>query len=393
MLKSDDASCQTALKGSCSTDAAKAHSPFASEPCAVCCGHLQHALRAAHCTHADITAYCANHSIPVMMTAVQKTGSCSTPFDCVQSRRVPVPAPGKEQALLRVASSSVNPCDADYVEGSFGGCSGGGGTLGSDVAGTVVKAGAGCRLKTGDRVWADENGFTGTDTGGMAEYAVVQCAQAGIAPTSINLTAAGTIPLAGLTSVEAMQALGAPWTAANLTVVVTSGTGGTGYLGVQLAKAFGAARVVTATSGAANIALARSFGADIVIDYKVQDIFSALPDDSVDLVYDNYGAAGTADRAMPKIKVGGTYLIVPGGEGGRVSAHPRAGIHQLTFRGTASLTHAGLDVLAAQFDRTDALRLRPRLYAQVPLAEAKRAYALSATGDVVGKVAVVAGGG
>ena len=64
------------------------------------------------------------------------------------------------------------------------------------------------------------------------------------------------------------------------------------------AQAFGAARVVTSTSGAANIALARSFGADVVTDYKKQDIFSALPDASVDIVYDNFGAAGTADRAM-----------------------------------------------------------------------------------------------
>ena len=49
----------------------------------------------------------------------------------------------------------------------------------------------------------------------------------------------------------------------------------------------GAARVVTATSGAANIALAKSFGADVVIDYKVEDIFAALPNDSVDIVYDS----------------------------------------------------------------------------------------------------------
>eukprot|EP01046_Picozoa_sp_COSAG06_P058939 COSAG06_NODE_12018_length_1434_cov_11.669663_2_plen_91_part_00 len=71
----------------------------------------------------------------------------------------------------------------------------------------------------------------------MAEFAIVSCSQAGIAPHAINLTAAGTVPLAGLTSLEALQALGAPWTAPNLTVVVTSGTGGTGYIGVQLAKA------------------------------------------------------------------------------------------------------------------------------------------------------------
>ena len=106
-----------------------------------------------------------------------------------------------------------------------------------DVAGTVAKIGRGdCRLKVGDRVWADLGGVKG-DTGGMADYAVVRCAQAGIAPRAINLTAAGTIPLAGLTSVEALEAMGAPWPQPNLTMVVTSGTGGTGYIGVQLAKA------------------------------------------------------------------------------------------------------------------------------------------------------------
>jgi hypothetical protein len=143
--------------------------------------------------------------------------------------------------------------------GLFAGCSGGSGVLGSDVAGTVVKTGTGCHLKVGDRAWADENGFTspGEDSGGMADFAVVNCVQAGVAPSTINLTAAGTIPtsicldpgsrsgvqigrstigfpynvprpgtqqglirddpsagtipLAGLTSLEALRALGAPW--------------------------------------------------------------------------------------------------------------------------------------------------------------------------------------
>ena len=111
-----------------------------------------------------------------------------------------------------------------------------------------------------------------------------------------------------------------------------SGTGGTGFIGVQLAKALGAGTVITSTSGAADIAFAKSLGADRVFDYKVLDIFApgALPDNSVDVVYlpnisldpacpatfpikthmpgsryDNYGAAGTADKAMSKIKPGG----------------------------------------------------------------------------------------
>ena len=395
------ASCRAALTAACSTNAARAHSPFAHEPCAVCAENMQRALKLANCSHADIVSYCegAPGSIPTMMTAAYKDGSCEAPFACVKTRRVPVPDPGSGEALIRSAGSSVNPCDVDYVEGEFAGCSGGGGTLGMDVAGTVVKLGTGkCRLQVGDRVWADLGGVRG-DTGGMADYAVVRCDQAGIAPNSINvtpapilvprlpsavhvpdtnrrcpqLTAAATIPLAGLTSVECLQATGAPWSAPNLTVVVTSGTGGTGFIAVQLAKAFGAARVVTSTSGAANIALARSFGADVVTDYKKQDIFAALPDASVDIVYgestckpllhtrgifdsrcsefaDNFGAPGTADRAMRTMRHGGTILVLPGGESGKISKHPRADVRQITFSGTRSSAHDGLDTMAAFFD-------------------------------------------
>ena len=36
----------------------------------------------------------------------------------------------------------------------------------------------------------------------------------------------------------------------------------------------------------------------------------ALPDNSVDVVYDNYGAKGTADKAMAKVKPGGVYLVL-----------------------------------------------------------------------------------
>jgi len=95
----------------------------------------------------------------------------------------------------------------------------------------------------GDDVWADVGGvgvsaqdqlflaisehslteclcFQG-DTGAMAEYAVVNCAQTGLKPKSLNFTEAGTIPLVGFTSLECLTKTGAPWSKPNLTVVVT----------------------------------------------------------------------------------------------------------------------------------------------------------------------------
>ena len=72
---------------------------------------------------------------------------------------------------------------------------------------------------------------------------------------------------------------------------------------------------------------------------QVVDIFDALPDDSVDIVYDNYGADGTADKAMPKIRSGGVYLLMPHGEcfvsksqkPPCLSAHLKPGVSQVNY--------------------------------------------------------------
>ena len=113
----------------------------------------------------------------------------------------------------------------------------------------------------------------------------------------------------------------------NMTVVITSGSGGTGYLGIQMARALGASKIITAATGAKAIAWMQSLGADVVIDYKERDIFEVLEDDSVDAVYDNYGGNGTADRAMPKLRTGGVYLLLPHGDSaGALSKHPKAGV-------------------------------------------------------------------
>ena len=196
-------------------------------------------------------------------------------------------------------------------------------------AAQVVALGAGCsRLKLDDAVWADVLVKGGT----FAQYVVANENQTGLMPTTLTFAEAGSIPLVGGTGLVALQAADkvAPWIGRpNVTVVVTSGTGGTGFIGVQLAKAMGAARVVTAATGAANIAYCRSIGADVVVDYHKQNLFDVLAENSVDVVYDNFGAKGTADRAMPKVRAGGVIFVLPGGNGGTISKHPKPGVKQI----------------------------------------------------------------
>ena len=56
--------------------------------------------------------------------------------------------------------------------------------------------------------------------------------------------------------------------------------------GLQLAKAYGAGTVITATGGQANIDFLKSIGADIVVDYHQHELFSTLANNIVDVVYD-----------------------------------------------------------------------------------------------------------
>lgn len=326
-------------------------------------------------------------TVPSTRTAAKRSlFGCQTPFKCIHIVDEATPTGLSDgQVLVAVHGSSVNPCDVDYIELGIG-CNGGKDALGMDLAGTVVAVGPGCtRLKIGSEVWADGGGTKGF-TGSMAQYVVADEAATGIKPPTLNFTEAGTLPLVGLTSLEMLQKTGAPWSKPNLTVAITSGSGGTGFVAVQLAKrAFGAGRVITAASGAANIALMKTLGADVVIDYKVSDIFAALPDNSVDIVIDNYGAKGEADRAMPKIRSGGTYLLLPGGGGGTLSKHPKQGVTQINFGYTSSSDHKQLDLLAGY---VAAGELQPHVFQRFQLKDAAQAFALSKTGGVVGKVAV-----
>jgi NADPH:quinone reductase-like Zn-dependent oxidoreductase len=238
---------------------------------------------------------------PTTMTAVRASGSAG-PADFSKVSVVTnlaVPKPGLGEILIQVNSSSVNPVDWKLIEKGqgFDAIIHYPHTLGFDVAGTVVQCDKCKRLKVGDEVWADLGmiePLNGGELGGYAQYAVAKESQTGLKPSGMSMAEAASLPLVGMTSYQVLKKTGAPWkisAGSNFTVLITSGSGGTGFVGIQMAKAFGATFVVTATSKE-NIDFCKAQGADLVIDYEIEDIFSAVPDNSLDVVYDNYGAAG-----------------------------------------------------------------------------------------------------
>eukprot|EP00937_MAST-01D_sp_MAST-1D-sp2_P000689 g689.t1 len=320
---------------------------------------------------------------PTSMLQVRTTGllGCKAPFtQCVLIATEPMPQPAAGEVLVKVAASSVNPSDVDTVQ--LGGCKKG---CGADFAGTVAAcAPAGCgKLQVGDEVW-------GVSQPAFAEYVVASEAHVSLRPppSTISAAAAATLPEVGLTSLNGLKrtvgavsdplAVGNPWAnlSKNLTVVITSGGGGTGSLAIQLAKAWGAANIWTAASGDAGIAYVKALGATRVFDYKQGDLFDAIAEDSVDVVYDNYGGDGTPAKAMKALRRGGSYLLIPHGACyvSKLQAYPclalkpKAGVAQLNYDTSpdfARYSVQGLDELAGMVraghvvphvDRTFALR-------------------------------------
>jgi NADPH:quinone reductase-like Zn-dependent oxidoreductase len=234
-------------------------------------------------------------SAPTTMRRVDASGKCVAPFDsCVKVDTVATPKARQGQALIQIAASSVNPSDVDTVEG--GGCGKG---CGADIAGTVVECTGCTRLKPGDEVWTLSNPA-------YAEYITTEEKTTGLKPASMSFADAGTIPEVGLTSLLSLKrttippgttpSAGSPWDPTmfvNLTVLVTAGAGGTGSVGLQLAKAWGAKHIATAASGDASFAFVKELGATYVTDYKTVDIFDTLADNSVDIV-----CALSADRTQ-----------------------------------------------------------------------------------------------
>lgn len=339
----------------------------------------------------------AAKGLPSTMTAVVANGPVKDPATNLSTvtidRAHPIPSPGHGQVVIAAHASSVNPVDWKILEsGDLSTLLSFPHILGFDVAGTIASVGAGCkRLSVGDEVWAD----LGKDwvlkgrgeLGAYAQFALADESQVALKPKNMSFAEAGSLPLVALTTLQSYRKMGLTdgSRGTNLTVVVTSGSGGTGLAGVQMARAYGATRVITAC-GPSTQDYCRSLGADVVVDYTQgkQALWDAAGVDAVDAVYDNFGAPGTADLAMPSLKAGGVFLFLPG-KNAAPSKQPKAGVTQINFGLCDSKNYADLDALR---ELSDAGHLSAHVSQSFALEDVPRAFAASIAGGVVGKLGV-----
>lgn len=170
------------------------------------------------------------------------------------------PTAGDGQILLKIEAVGVNYADTMKRINRYLTPTKLPAILGGEVAGTVEEIGAGVtHLKVGQRVLAT------VDTHGYAQYTAIPANLVFPLPDQLSFEQAVTVPVQGLTAYEILKISGQ--LKPGETVLVHAAAGGVGIFSVQLAKLLGAGKVIATASTEAKLELAKSLGADHVINY------------------------------------------------------------------------------------------------------------------------------
>jgi NADPH:quinone reductase-like Zn-dependent oxidoreductase len=185
---------------------------------------------------------------------------------------VDTPVPAADEVLVRVRATSVNPYDWHHMRGEPRVARMMPGTLGlrapklrilgGDMAGQVEAVGEDVtEFRPGDDV------FALLEQGGFAEYVSVPERLLARKPGNLSYEQAAAVPMAATTALLGLRDVAR--IEPGQKVLVNGASGGVGTFAVQIARALGAR--ADAVCSLPNADLARSIGADDVIDYTSQD--------------------------------------------------------------------------------------------------------------------------
>jgi NADPH:quinone reductase-like Zn-dependent oxidoreductase len=195
------------------------------------------------------------------------------PPEVLQLREVEKPKPKDTEVLVQVHAASINYGDWGLLRGKpfFLRLTEGGlqepkiKILGGDVAGRVEAAARNAKLfEPGDEIFGD---LSTCGRGGFAEYVCAPEDKFALKPANISFAEAAAIPMAAVVALQGLRDKGQ--IRPGQKVLINGASGGVGTFAVQIAKSFGAE--VTAVCSTRNLDMARSIGADHVIDYTQED--------------------------------------------------------------------------------------------------------------------------
>lgn len=293
---------------------------------------------------------------------------------------IDTPEIGEDQLLVQVHASSVNPVDWKVRRGEarlFSGLLRPPAVLGADFAGEVRRVGrAVTQHAVGERVFGMVPAFRG---GAYAEFVRVTPDNIAVMPDNVSYEQAAALPLTALTALQVLDRAGDA--RARPRMVVNGCSGGLGHLVVQMAKARGFD--VTGVCGTRNVELARSLGADHVIDYTATpalegfaqcDVFvDAVANQSFSAVRRKLSRDGVYVTAMPSFRA---MVLAPLANGLRHQKHLYVWVKP----------HR--EALAEVADMVERDLVAPVIHRQYPLEQIREAHRESERGHVAGKISL-----
>ena len=299
----------------------------------------------------------------------------------------PVAAPGK--VLIRVKAAALNFPDLLMTRGEY--------QLkpplpfspGMEVAGEVI---------AGDAFEAGEAVVAGTRLGGFAEIVAVDAAAVRRKPGHLSFGEAAGVGAAYLTAYVALVRLAqvepGEW------VLVHGATGGVGLAAVDLAKGLGARVIATSRSPEKLAVIEREYGVDAVLPApgfreRVKEITGAKGQGGADVIYDPVGG-DVFDESVRCIAFGGRLLVV-GFTSGRIAevstnmplikgfsvVGVRAGEYGRQF------PERGRENQDAIWRLAEEGKIKPRVDAEIPLADWQEAFGRMQRSEMVGKIVLV----
>lgn len=299
--------------------------------------------------------------------------------------RVGRPGIGTDEVLVRVRAAGVDRGVWHIVTGlpypirvaGFGVRTPKNVVVGSDFAGVIHAIGSAVtRFSVGDEVF-------GTGQGTFAEFARASEGKLAPKPAGLSFEQAAAVPVSAMTALQAVRDHGRVQPGHQ--VLVLGASGGVGSYAVQISKAYGA--VVTGVSSRAKLDFVRELGADVVLDYTVDE----LPFYRYDVILD-VGGNTRVSRLRKALTGTGTLVIVGGETGGRVLGGIQRQLGAMLLSpfvrqrlGTFVCRENAAD-LAVLTGLIDSGQVMPAVDRVVPLESAQEAIALLLGGSLRGKL-------
>ena len=306
--------------------------------------------------------------------------------------QMPIPEPGPEEVLIRVAAAGVNRPDLMQREGKYPPPAGASDIPGLEVAGPVISCGSKVdRWHKGDRVCALVSG------GGYAEYCVAPAKQCLPVPENLGWVPAGAIPETFFTVWTNVFERGR--LRAGESFLVHGGTSGIGTVAIQMASAFGARVFATAGSREKCDACER-LGAERALNYREENFVAVLMavtgGRGIDVILDMVGAEYFG-RNIELLAVEGRLLQIAMLRGSKTELNLVRLLRQrLTITGSTlrSRTVEEKGEIAKALERAVwpllvAGTVRPVIYATFPLVNAAEAHRVMEEGRHIGKIVLV----